>query len=70
MRLPDSQLAVLEAASATEPTPVDRLADETELKPETVTRAAFDLRDDGLVTIAERTETTADHTDEAYDSLE
>ncbi|MFC7043476.1 phenylalanine--tRNA ligase subunit alpha [Halonotius sp. GCM10025705] len=70
MRLPDSQLAVLEAASATEPTPVDRLADATDLKPETVTRAAFDLRDDGLVTIEERTETTADLTDEAHDYLE
>ena len=70
MRLPDSQLAVLEAASATEPTPVDRLADTTDLKPESVTRAAFDLRDDGLVTIAERTETTAELTDEAHEYLD
>ena len=69
MRLPETQLAVLEAASATESTAVDRLASEIDRKPEAVTRAAFDLRDDGLVTIAERTETTAELTDEAHTYL-
>ncbi|WP_224333482.1 phenylalanine--tRNA ligase subunit alpha [Haloprofundus halobius] len=63
MRLPESQVAVLEAASTDEQT-VGELADETALKPETVTRAAFDLRDEGLVAIEERTETTATLTDE------
>src|SRR6056297_625324 len=70
MRLPETHIAVLDAASATEPTAVDRLADATDLKPEAVTRAAFDLRDDGFVTIEERTETTADLTDEAHDYLD
>ncbi|MGM0604824.1 MAG: phenylalanine--tRNA ligase subunit alpha [Halobacteriota archaeon] len=70
MRLPESQLAVLEAASATDATSVDRLADETGLKPESVTRAAFDLRDDGLVSIDETTETSAELTDEARRYLE
>ena len=70
MRLPDSHRAVLETASATEATPVDRVADETALKPAAVTRAAFDLRDDGLLTIEERTETTADLTDEAREYLD
>ena len=70
MRLPETHIAVLDAASATEPTAVDRLADTTGLQPEAVTRAAFDLRDDGLLTIEERTETTADLTDEARGYLD
>jgi len=44
--------------------------DATDLQPEAVTRAAFDLRDDGLLTIEERTETTADLTDEAREYLD
>ncbi len=64
MRLPESQLAVMEAASATDPTSVDSLAEETGLKPETVTRAAFDLRDEGLVSIDETTATSAELTAE------
>ncbi|XVH32726.1 phenylalanine--tRNA ligase subunit alpha [Haloferacaceae archaeon DSL9] len=70
MRLPESHLAVLEAASATEATTIDRLADETGQKPESVTRAAFDLRDDGLLTIDETTTTSAELTDEARDYLD
>ncbi|MCL9816140.1 phenylalanine--tRNA ligase subunit alpha [Natronocalculus amylovorans] len=70
MRLPESQLAVLEAASATESISVDRLADNTGLKPETVTRAAFDLRDDGLVSIDETVQTSAEITAEATEYLE
>jgi|GEM_PF-1885315 len=70
MRLPESQLAVLEAASATESISVDRLADNTGLKPETVTRAAFDLRDDGLVSIDETVQTSAELTAEATEYLE
>ena len=70
MRLPDSQLAVLEAATATEPTTVENLADETELDPAAVTRAAFALREAGLVTVDERTETTATLTTEGHDYLD
>ncbi|KTG11623.1 phenylalanine--tRNA ligase subunit alpha [Haloprofundus marisrubri] len=69
MRLPESQVAVLEAASTDEQT-VGELADETGLKPETVTRAAFDLRDDGLVAIEERTETTTTLTEEGEQYIE
>ncbi|WP_117593978.1 phenylalanine--tRNA ligase subunit alpha [Haloprofundus halophilus] len=69
MRLPESQVAVLEAAS-TDEKPVGELADETGLKPEAVTRAAFDLRDDGLVAIDERTETTTTLTDEGEQYVE
>jgi phenylalanyl-tRNA synthetase alpha chain len=54
MKLPDAQVAVLNAASATDDTPVAQLAAETAHKPETVTRAAFALRDEGLVTVTER----------------
>ena len=70
MRLPETQLAVVEAASATDPTAVDRLADQTGLDPAAVTRAAFDLRDQGLVTVDETTETTAELTDEAHAYLD
>ncbi len=70
MRLPETQLAVLEAASATEPTAVDRLADETGLDPAAVTRAAFDLRKEGLVTVDETTETDAELTAEANEYLD
>ncbi|WP_224267776.1 phenylalanine--tRNA ligase subunit alpha [Haloprofundus salinisoli] len=69
MRLPESQVAVLEAAS-TDAKTVGELADETGLKPETVTRAVFDLRDDGLVAVEERTETTTTLTEEGEQYVE
>jgi len=52
MRLPESQVAVLEAASATEERTIEQVSEATELKPETVTGAAFNLEDAGLVTVA------------------
>jgi len=55
---------LLEAASATDAKTIEQLADETDLKPETVTRAAFDLRDEGLVAVEERVEESATLTDE------
>ncbi|WP_129114026.1 phenylalanine--tRNA ligase subunit alpha [Halegenticoccus tardaugens] len=64
MRLPKSQVAVLEAASATEAQPIERLAEEAGLKPETATGAVFDLRDEGLVEVEERTETSVELTAE------
>ncbi|WP_248895904.1 phenylalanine--tRNA ligase subunit alpha [Haloplanus halobius] len=53
MRLPESQAAVLEAASATEDRTIEQLSEATNLKSETVTGAAFDLEDAGLVTVSE-----------------
>jgi phenylalanyl-tRNA synthetase alpha chain len=64
MRLSQAQVAVLEAASATDAKTIEQLADETNLKPETATRAAFDLREEGLVAIDERVEESATLTDE------
>ncbi|MFD1685036.1 phenylalanine--tRNA ligase subunit alpha [Halobellus litoreus] len=53
MKLPEPQVAVLNAASATEEQSIDRLAEETGLKPETATQAVFELRDDGLLDVTE-----------------
>ncbi|MFB6309327.1 MAG: phenylalanine--tRNA ligase subunit alpha [Haloarculaceae archaeon] len=53
MRLPESQVAVLEAASATEERTIDQVSEATDLKPETVTGAAFELEDEGLVAVSE-----------------
>ncbi|UIO99947.1 phenylalanine--tRNA ligase subunit alpha [Halobaculum sp. CBA1158] len=64
MRLPQAQVALLERASATDATTVEQLASDTDLKPETVTRAAFDLREEGLVAVEERLEESATLTDE------
>jgi phenylalanyl-tRNA synthetase alpha chain len=64
MQLPDSQVAVLEAASATEEQTIDRVSAETGLDPATVTGAAFDLEDAGLVTVSERVEESVELTDE------
>jgi len=52
MRLPESQVAVLEAASATDERTIEQLSEETGLKPETVAGAAFDLEDEGLVSVS------------------
>ncbi|SDX72959.1 phenylalanine--tRNA ligase subunit alpha [Halobellus clavatus] len=54
MKLPESQVAVLNAASATDETPIDRLATEADLKPETATQAVFELRDESLLDVTER----------------
>ncbi len=69
MRLPERQLAVLEAASATDERTIDELAAETGLKPATVTGAAFDLRDEGLVAVSETTVDIATLTDEGREYL-
>ncbi|MFC6890098.1 phenylalanine--tRNA ligase subunit alpha [Halorubrum trueperi] len=64
MRLPQRQLAVLEAASATDERTMDELAAETGMKPETVIGSAFDLRDEGLLEVTETAVETFDLTDE------
>ncbi|RZV11847.1 phenylalanyl-tRNA synthetase alpha subunit [Natrinema hispanicum] len=64
MQLPAQQVAVLEAASADEATSVDALAAATEVPPETVTGAVFELEDEGLVAVSERVDETVALTDE------
>ncbi|MFB6108218.1 MAG: phenylalanine--tRNA ligase subunit alpha, partial [Haloplanus sp.] len=64
MRLPESQVAVLEAASATDERTIDELSEATGLKPETVTRAAFDLEDEGLIDLSGVVEESVTLTDE------
>lgn len=70
MKLPEAQLAVLEAASANEAQPIDQLAEKTDLDSTTATGAAFALEDDGLVSVTERTETTATLTEEGREYAE
>jgi len=64
MQLPDAQVAVLEAASATDEKTIEQLVDETGEKPATLTGATFDLADEGLIEVVERTEETLALTDE------
>ncbi|WP_115864782.1 phenylalanine--tRNA ligase subunit alpha [Halorussus litoreus] len=64
MRLPESQVAVLQAASANEAQTIERLAEEADLKPETVTGAAFELESKGLLDVAESAEETVELTEE------
>lgn len=64
MRLPERQLAVLDAASANDERTIDELAASIGLKPETVTGAAFDLRDAGLIGVAETADETLELTEE------
>ncbi|MFC7176535.1 phenylalanine--tRNA ligase subunit alpha [Halosegnis marinus] len=70
MKLPATEVALLEAASATDPRTVEQLAEETGEKPEAVTRAAFELADEGLVAVEERTEESYALTDEGETYLE
>jgi phenylalanyl-tRNA synthetase alpha chain len=65
MKLPQAQVAVLEAASADEQRTIDRIAEAADLKPETATRAAFELDDEGLLAVTERTTSDVELTDEA-----
>jgi len=64
MTLPSAQVAVLEAASADDPTTVAQLAAETDLPPETVTGALFALEEEGLVAVTAETETETERTAE------
>ena len=70
MRLPERQLAVLEAASATDELTVAEIAAETDLKPETVAGAAFDLSDEGLVEVSSAEDETLELTDEGRSYVE
>jgi phenylalanyl-tRNA synthetase alpha chain len=70
MKLPESQVAVLQAASANDAQTIDQLADETGHKPETVTGAAFELESAGLVAVDESTEEAVELTDEGREYVE
>jgi phenylalanyl-tRNA synthetase alpha chain len=70
MKLPEAQVAVLEAANANEAQAIDQLAAETDLNNATATGAAFALEDDGLVAVTEHVETAATLTDEGRDYAE
>ncbi|MFC7081891.1 phenylalanine--tRNA ligase subunit alpha [Halorussus caseinilyticus] len=70
MKLPESQVAVLQAASANDARSIERLADETDQKPETVTGAAFELESAGLVAVEESTDETVELTDEGREYVE
>ncbi|MCO8242429.1 MULTISPECIES: phenylalanine--tRNA ligase subunit alpha [unclassified Haladaptatus] len=70
MKLPESQVAVLEAASANDEQTIAELAEETGLKPETVTGAVFELEDEGLLSIDERTEESVSLTEEGEEYAE
>jgi phenylalanyl-tRNA synthetase alpha chain len=70
MKLPESQVAVLNAASATDATTIDELAADTGQKPETVTQAAFELRDAGLLAVEETDAVEYELTDEGREYVE
>ena len=53
MKLPDTQVALLEAASATDAKTVAQLAEQLGADPAAVTRAAFELEDRGLLAVDE-----------------
>jgi len=53
MNVPETQLALLEAASATDEKTVAQLADELGEDPAAITRAAFELEEAGLVAVDE-----------------
>jgi len=64
MKLPRAQVAVLKAADAEEHRPIDELATEADLQPESATRAAFELEDEGLVSVTEETDESLSLTSE------
>jgi phenylalanyl-tRNA synthetase alpha chain len=70
MRLPERQVAVLHTASATDATPIPAIAAEAGLKQEAATTAAFELADEELVELEERTETDVRLTDEGREYRE
>ena len=70
MELPSDQLAVVEAASADDRRTVEQLSEETGLATAAVTRAAFELEDEGLVAVTETTEESVSLTAEGESYLD
>jgi phenylalanyl-tRNA synthetase alpha chain len=69
MQLPEAQVAVLKTADADEYRPITDVASEADVKPETATRAAFELEDAGLLSVREETEATTTLTEEGREYL-
>ena len=70
MRLPETQVALLEAASATDTRTIEQLADEVDADSVAVTRAAFELEAAGLLTVEEHRAESVELTEEAERYLE
>ncbi|WP_122088254.1 phenylalanine--tRNA ligase subunit alpha [Halalkalicoccus subterraneus] len=70
MRLPSTQVAVLEAASATEDRTIERLAEELGEKPETVTGVVFGLEEEGLLDVSEEELVDVSLTEEGEEYVE
>ena len=70
MKLPQAEVAVLEAASAQEERTIDRIAEDADLKPETATGAAFELEAADLISVTERTSSDFSLTEEAEGYVE
>lgn len=70
MRLPERQVAALEAASATDAQPIPELAAEAGIDEAAATTAVFELEEDGLVTVESEAEESVSLTDEAHEYLE
>ncbi|MEF8853686.1 MAG: phenylalanine--tRNA ligase subunit alpha, partial [Haloarculaceae archaeon] len=64
MKLPETQVAVLEAASADDPRTVESIAEETGEPEASVAGAAFALEEEGLLDVEEATETELELTEE------
>ncbi len=69
MKLPQAQVALLRAADANEDRRIADVADEADVKRETATGAAFELEDEGLVTVSEETVESVSLTDEGRQYL-
>ena len=70
MQLPEAQVAVLEAASATDAMTIDELAEESGLTPDTVAGAVFALEEVGLVDVDAASRERVELTDEARSYLD
>jgi phenylalanyl-tRNA synthetase alpha chain len=70
MELPRTAVAVLESCDAEEWRSIEELAATIDEPPETVTRAAFELADEGLVSVESETESTATLTAEGESYLD
>ncbi len=70
MQLPDAQVAVLKTADGGENRPITEIAEETDLKPETATQAAFALEEAGLLALSEQTTEQVALTDEGASYVE
>jgi phenylalanyl-tRNA synthetase alpha chain len=69
-RLPGTQVALLEAASATDPKTTEQLAEELGEPTQAVTRAALELEAAGLLAVEEREDAAVTLTDEGREYLE